>query len=152
MGKMFVEKSIEVNAPVREVWDRVLEVSTWPEWKPFIRKASIGGGYDSLSNGSSLKFSLFTGGPAAVPLSVKITEFDIPNRLAWEGGVRGLVHAVHSFEFKDVQGKTLVISREEFTGGLLWAMKLMMSQQDLEKLHEQWVQAIKQRVEKQPAK
>jgi len=151
MGRFVVERSVEVEAPVQEVWDRMMEVSTWPEWKPFIKKAKVAGGYDSLTNGSTLKFSAVIGGPVAIPLSAKVTEFSVPSRLAWSGGVPGVFFAVHSFDFKAAQGKTRVVSREEFSGALLGLVKLMVSEQDLEKLHEQWVAAIKARVEKKPA-
>jgi hypothetical protein len=148
MGKLVVEKWIDVDAPAREIWDRVMEVSTWPSWKPFITKASIGGGYESISNGATLKFSILTGGPAAIPLSAKVTEFDSPHKLAWAGGVPGIFHAVHSFEFTEIEGKTRVTSREEFNGILLGLVKLMVTEADFNKLHEDWVQAIKKRVEK----
>jgi hypothetical protein len=151
MGRMYAEKWVDVDASAKEIWDQVVDVASWPSWKPFITKASVGGGYESLGNGTTIKFSILPGGPAAVPLSAKITEFNSPHKLSWTGGVPGVVHAVHSFEFTEIGGKTRVTSKEEFTGALIWFLKLMISEDDLNKLHEQWVQAIKRRVEKQPA-
>jgi hypothetical protein len=148
MGRFVVEKSVEVNAPAGAVWEQMVAVLRWPEWKPFIQKARIGGGYESLTNGSTLKFSILIGGPAAIPLSVKVTEFNIPSRLAWSGGVPGLFFATHSFDFQEKQGQTVVTSREEFSGALLGLVKLMLSEEDFEKLHQEWVQAIKKRLEK----
>lgn len=150
MAEFTVERSVEVEAPVEAVWDLMMDVKSWPEWKPFMTKASIAGGYDSLSNGSKIRMSVMAGGPAAAPLSATVIEFNRPHRLAWEGGVKGLVHAVHSFDFRDKGGKTLVVSRETFSGALLWLINLMVTREDLEVLHEKWVAAIKQKLEGKP--
>jgi hypothetical protein len=150
MGQLVVEKSLEVEASARVIWDRMMEVSEWPSWKPFIKKAGVAGGYKTISNGSKITFSALVGGPVAIPLSAKVTEFSAPSRLAWEGGIPGVFHAVHSFDFKEVGGKTVVTSREVFSGFLLGAVSLMVSEDDLLKLHEQWVQAIKKKVEDKP--
>lgn len=147
MGEFLVERSVLVDAGLEAVWSAVTDVAGWPEWKPFMRKASIAGGYDSLTCGSRIKMSVMIGGPASLPLNVTVTEFRRPNLLAWEGGAKGLFHAVHGFEFVDQGGKTLVTSREKFTGVLVPLAKLIVSGEDLENLHEQWVAAIKKRVE-----
>ena len=147
MGEIIVEKSMEVAATPQAIWDEVVKVSTWPEWKPIIKKASISG-YDSLSTGAKIKFTATVGGPASVPLSATITEFDKPGRLAWTGGVPGVFHAVHSFDFKDMGKTTQVTTREVFTGILTGAVQLMVSKEDLENLHQQWLDAIKKKEEK----
>jgi hypothetical protein len=150
MGEMRVEKSIEVEASAAEIWEAVIDVRSWPSWKPFVTKARIAGGYDSVTCGVKIKMSLMVGGPASVPLTVKVVEFEKPSRFAWEGGVKGLVHAVHGFEFQERGGKTRVTSRETFTGALVPLVKLMVTEEDFHKLHEDWVKAIKKRVEQKP--
>ncbi|HUT52072.1 MAG TPA: SRPBCC domain-containing protein [bacterium] len=150
MAELKVEKSIEVEAPAVEVWDAMMDVKSWPQWKPFMPKASLAGGYESVTCGTKIKMSVMIGGPASVPLKVSVVDFQKPGRLAWEGGVKGVFHAIHSFDFKDKGGKTLVTSREIFTGALLPVVKLMVTEDDLNKLHEDWVKAIKKRVENKP--
>jgi hypothetical protein len=148
MAELIVEKELEVEAPARDIWEAMMDVSAWPEWKPFITKASIGSGYGSLTSGARIRMSVMVGGPASVPLSARVTEFDKPSRLAWEGGVKGLFHAMHSFDFEDRGAKTRVVSKEIFSGLLLPVVKLMVTEGDLEKLHERWLEAIKDRMEK----
>lgn len=147
MGEIIVEKSMEVNATPQAIWDEMVKIDTWPEWKPFIKKAGASG-YECLANGVKFKMTIQVGGPAAVPLSATISEFDQPGRLVWEGGVKGIFHAVHSFDFKESGDKTLVVTREEFKGALTGILNLMVGRDDLEALHQKWLEAIKKRVEK----
>ena len=145
MGQVVVEKSMEISAPAQAIWEELVKVNSWPDYKPFVKKASTVGG--PLSAGSRLKMTLLMGGPAAVPLTVTISEFVPGKRLAWTGGVKGVVSAVHSFDLEESGGKTKVTSREEFQGALLWVMLLMVTRADLENLHQQWVLALKNRME-----
>ncbi len=148
MSTLSASRSIEVAAPIDEIWKVIMDVKGWPDWKPFIPKAKIAGGYDTLSNGSKIKMSLVAVGQAPAPLSVTICDFNRPNSLAWEGGVKGLVHAVHAFEFKDLgDDKTLVTSKEEFNGALVGLVKLFLSEEELLALHDKWVLAIKNKME-----
>lgn len=146
MGELVVEKSIELDAPAEKIWEQLVDVKSWPEWKPFITKARIAG-YDSLTNGARIKMSLLAGGPAAAPLSVTVNAFDKPRYLSWEGGIKGLLHAEHSFCLEEKGGKTRVTTYEKFAGPLLWFMLRLAPREDLEQLHEKWLQAIKARLE-----
>jgi len=149
MGEISVTKSIVVNAGREDVWELLVDVEGWPEWKPFIKRAKIKGGYESLSCGSRIKMGVLMSGPASVPLTVTVTEFNRPGRLAWEGGVAGLLHAVHSFTLEETADGTRVTSSEVFKGALVGPMKrIFITEEDLEKLHQDWVQAIKDRAEK----
>ena len=147
MPQYEVEKSIEVEAPPDKVWEELIDVKKWPEWKSFVPKTRVCEGYECVTTGAKIKMSLEVGGPASVPLSVRITEFKRPGLLAWEGGLKGVFHAVHSFELKDLSGKTRLTSKEVFTGALLPLVRLIVTEQDLEELHEKWVKAVKKRVE-----
>lgn len=151
MAEMMVEKSLEVDASPDQIWEAMMDVKSWPEWKPFMTKARFGSGYESVTCGAKIKMSLMVGGPAVVPLSVEVCEFDKPSRLAWQGGVQGLFHAVHGFELQDKGGKTRVVSHEKFTGILVPLVKLIISSEDFENLHQEWLLAIKRRVEKKDA-
>lgn len=147
MADYVVEKSIEVDAPLGDVWDEMMDVSEWAEWKPFLEYARVSGAYDSLSNGSTLKMGMMFGGPVSLPIKVQVTRFDIHQGLTWAGGVPGLIHAVHSFDFKESGGKTVVTSRETLSGRLLWVLDLLAPREQFEELHEKWLKAIKDRME-----
>lgn len=143
MGEFTVEKSIEFEASLNQLWDDLLKVKEWPKWKPFIQAASIKGGYEAITNGSKFTMNVKIGGPAALPLTCTVNAFDRPKKLGWEGGVKGLFHADHSFEFEEVGTKVRVTTRETFSGILTGLVGLMVPRSDLEKLHEDWLAAIK---------
>ncbi len=147
MGEYVVEKSVEVDAPLRKVWEEMVDVKEWPSWKPFMQKVSIGGGYETLTNGSVIWMMLQMAGPVGTPLRVRVNSFDRPHRLGWEGGLDNLVRAEHTFTFEDKGGKTRITSREAFQGYLLWFLFLLVTREDLENLHHKWLEAIKSRVE-----
>ncbi|MFO8057064.1 MAG: SRPBCC domain-containing protein [bacterium] len=147
MGEFVVEKSVDVEAPVREVWKEMIAVQEWPSWKPFMQKASIGGGYETLTNGSVIWMLLKMAGPVGTPLRVRVNRFEMPRRLGWEGGINNLVRAEHTFTFEEKGGKTRITSREDFQGYLLWFFFLFVTREDLENLHQNWLAAIKARVE-----
>ena len=147
MEEYVVEKSVYVDAPVRKVWDEMMAVEAWPAWKPFIQKVKLGGGDETLANGTVIWMMLQMAGPVGAPLRVRVNNFDMPRSLGWEGGIDNLVHAEHTFTFEDKGGKTKVTSREAFQGHLLKFFFLMVTREDLEKLHEKWVGSIKSRVE-----
>ena len=85
---------------------------------------------------------------ASVPLAATVTEFDKPGRLVWGGGVPGIFSAEHSFDFKDMGKTTMVTTREVFSGILTGPLQLMVSKEDLENMHQQWLDAIKKKMEK----
>jgi len=147
MAEFTIEKSLEIEATAAEIWDQLVDVKSWPSWKPFIKKASVRGGYETVSSGSGINFSLLLGvGAASAPLRVTVVEFDPRKSLAWEGGVRGLVHAIHGFELEERMGKTVVTSRETFSGALLSIVNLLVPREEMEQLHVDWLEAIKDRV------
>jgi len=151
MKELIVEKAAEVRAPAAAIWEQMMAVKEWPSWQPFITKARIASDYENLSCGSRIRFSLMAGGPASLPLTAAVTEFDRPRRLAWTGGLHGWFYAEHSFDFEDQGGGvTRVVSRERFTGHLLPLVLLVVPPADLEELHLKWVQAIKERMEGKP--
>lgn len=148
MGEFVVERSGEVKAGPQAIWDAMMAVSDWPKWKPFVTQARIASRHPVLSAGSRIKMSLMVGGPAAAPLTVIVSEFRPPSRLTWTGGVHGVFYAEHSFDFEDLgNGSTRVVSRERFTGWLLPVMLRIVTREDLAQLHEQWVRAIKEKLE-----
>ena len=146
MPKYLIERSLLVNAPVERIWDALCDVPAWPEWKPFIR--AVTGPARDLALGVRFTMRIAIKGPA-VPVPVTVCAFERLRRMAWTGGIPGCVMSVHSFLFEPRGGQTLVISREEFSGALVWAMRLIVSQADLFSLHDRWLQAIKERVEKE---
>lgn len=134
-----------INASAETLWELMCDVNKWPQWKPFIISSSILSG-SPLGLGSVLQFKPKLG-PAPINLKVKISVFDKPRKLGWSGGGPG-VTAFHGFEFEDAGGgKTRVISKETFEGIGVKILKLVIPQSKLEKLHEDWLEAIRIKIE-----
>ena len=145
MGAYQLERTREIQAPAGKIWDQLLDVKSWPEWKPFIPATS--GREVIRALGDRFQMKIRVKGPFAFPVPVRVCEFDPPRRVAWTGGIPGTVISVHSFILEDRGASTRVTSREEFTGALVGLMLQMVTPQDLEKLHEQWLEAIQRRME-----
>lgn len=140
-----VARTADIAAPARAVWDQILAVRTWPEWKPFISRTVLRG--PDLSLGSRFRMHIRVKGPFAVPVSVRVCNWVPPRRIAWTGGIPGVTMSVHSFLLEEKNGQTRLTSLEEFTGALVWLMLRLVTPADLESLHDRWLAAIRQRVE-----
>jgi uncharacterized membrane protein len=139
-----VERSLEINAPVKEVWEKSLDVNSWPEWIPLVRSASFKG--DDLTLGSKFKISIVAKG-MWLPFTLTVCEYDRHRRIAWSTGHPGAVKVVRSLVYEEKDGKTLVTSREEFTGpGAKYAFRVI-GEDEFGSIHEEWLKAIKLRVE-----
>lgn len=148
MAEIKAEKSIIVNAPAENIWRVMLEVAGWPQWFPALKGAGLVSG-SALAKDSVLWFKLALVGPA-LPMRVRVIESVPARRVAWQGGMLG-VSGMHSFEFEP-QGdnKTRVTSREVLSGPLAGLLKLLFNDDDLGRLHQEWIQALKAKVEKGP--
>ncbi len=143
MGNLKLERSRLVKAPARDIWNEILDVKSWPEWKPFIKKVTGDGG--EIRIGSRFTMKIAVKGPA-VPVPVEVITLDPYKEMAWTGGIPKTVVSVHSFLFDEKDGATLVTSREEFTGALVSIMPMFVTIKDLHKLHDDWLEAIDQRM------
>jgi len=140
-----VEASLMIEAPLEQVWDQSLDVRSWPEWIDIVKSSSFKG--QALTLGSTFKITLKVKG---IPLPFKLTvcEYHEHQRIAWRtgGAGRGLTIA-RSLIYEDKGGKTLVTSREEFTGPMTKYMFRMISEDEFTSIHEEWLKDIKDRVE-----
>lgn len=144
MGRYRVEKSMEINAPAEKIWDQLIDLHKWPEWKSFIKDTWSKD--DALSMGTRFKMKIAVKGLAPT-LSATICDFNPPKSLVWAGGAKGIMSAEHGFTLDEKDGKTVVTSWEEFSGVLVGLILLVLGKKTLDKLHENWVNAIKERVE-----
>ncbi len=144
MSEYKVEKSLAINAPIQELWRQILDVGSWPSWKSFITATKAP--TDEFKVGTTFNMSIRVKGPISFPTPVRVTCHEPPHKVAWTGGLPGLTMSVHTFELREEDGKTVVTSREEFTGVLVRLMLLLLTPRDMEKLHDDWLIAIKERV------
>jgi uncharacterized membrane protein len=144
MAEIKTEKAIEINAPVDKVWKLMLDIPSWPRWFPTLKAAGMISG-QPLAQGSVFYFKLGLVGPA-MNMKVTITASEPNKRVAWAGGMLG-VRGWHSFDFQAQGNKTRVISKEALTGPMVPVMKILFNDDDLGRLHQDWIQALKAEAE-----
>jgi len=143
-GAIGVERSLLVEAPVEEVWDKSLDVNSWPEWIPFIKSASFKG--EDLEIGSKFKLVLLGWG-MPLPFTLTVCEREQYKRIAWSTGHPKAVRVARALIYEEKDGKTLVTSREQFTGPMAKYALRMVGEDALGEIHLEWLEAIKLRVE-----
>lgn len=145
MAELQAKKTIVINASAEAIWKIMADISAWPRWFPTIREAGPLAGA-ALAPGSTLYFKAAVAGPA-MKLKVKVSESRPPKKLAWTGGMLG-VSAVHGFDFEPEGQATRVTSWENFTGPMVGVLKLIMTEEKLGRLHQEWIEALKTEAEK----
>ena len=108
--------SIEVDAPVEQVWSVVTDTAAYPEWNPFIR--SIEG---DLVPGSRLEVRLHPPGGRAVTMRPVVTRVERNRELCWLGRllVRGVFDGEHRFQVEPLEGNRSRFLQTETFHGLL---------------------------------
>src|SRR4051812_8249233 len=111
---MVVHHAIDVKAAPDACWQRLSDLSVWPEWFPMCKGARwLDGG--SWKVGSRLEMT-FHAGPLGVPVVVQVKELEPGKIVRWVGGRLGL-SGNHSYTFSvNSPGLTRVTSHEEFSG------------------------------------
>ena len=111
----FVAEARRVIAASPDVcFARLADFPSWATWMPASFRP-VSGPSRPLHVGDIVKVKI-AGLPGLAVLRVVRAE---PGRaLAWQGGVRGLLDAVHAFHFTAQDGGTLVHSEETWTGAL----------------------------------
>jgi uncharacterized protein YndB with AHSA1/START domain len=103
-----VEYSTEINASAERIWDILADVEAWPEWQgtPFVRLKTP----TPIREGSVIEVGI-----GGVKWKLAVIQVERPSKLAWTGKAMGL-KAIHEWEFKEHEGKTLAINRESVSG------------------------------------
>jgi carbon monoxide dehydrogenase subunit G len=114
---MRFESSIDINAPVEEVWALVDKLEEWPQWMPSIKKIErLSEG--PLAVGSQLSVTAEVSG-FAVTLLMTITEFVPQRSVVLEGKALG-TELTRFYNLEPVNGKTKVTVGGDVSGALAW--------------------------------
>ena len=137
--KISVEFVIEVQARAEKLWDVLTDVEAWHGWQgtPFVKLSKPG----RIIEGSA--FVAVLGG---MKWNLVVTKADRPYKIIWEGRRLGL-RAVHEWEFKEEQGKTKAVTRENMTGWLL-ILTYPIARQRLAEADEKWLADLKTTAER----
>jgi hypothetical protein len=112
---------IEINASAERVWEVLTAFDAFPQWNPFIRKAS-----GELKEGARLEVFIQPPGGKGMTFRPVVLRMQPPRELRWRGrlAIPGLFAGEHIFTIEPVkQDQVRFIHREEFRGmlvPLLW--------------------------------
>ena len=139
-----IETQIEINAPIENVWNVLMDHDEYPNWNPFIKKIS---GSTALGD----KFSATIQNEGSKPMTfIPLVLVNQPNQeFRWKGKlfVKGLFDGEHYFILEKINAtKTRFLHGEHFTG-ILKGLVLKMIEADTLKGFEAMNLALKLRIE-----
>jgi hypothetical protein len=139
-GRMIIEESIEIQAPLPVVWGVFSRMEDWKEWNSVCRSCSLPDGKD-MKSGVCFAFTLR---PYFVPIKIspRITRCEPGREVVWEGGRLGVM-AEHRFTFHDGGDSVRLESCEVFVGPLLWLCRLLFIPRVLHRLSSTMLHQIK---------
>jgi uncharacterized protein YndB with AHSA1/START domain len=103
-----------IAAPVERVWRALVEFERYAAWHPAL---SLHATSDETVVGTRLEAHVSVGTAGTEAVSLTLVEVDAPHRLAWEGGLPGVLMGRHSFVLEPrSDGTTEYTDSEEFSG------------------------------------
>lgn len=117
---MRFESSIDIDAPVKEVWALIDKLEEWPQWMPSIKKIErVSKG--PLRAGSQVCVTAKVSG-LTVKLLMTITELVAERKAVLEGKVLG-TRLTRFYTLEPVNGKTKVTIGGDVFGALAWLVQ-----------------------------
>lgn len=119
---MVIEESIRIHAPLPLVWKVFSTFAEWNQWNTVCRDCCLVKG-EGMTVGTCFSFTLRS---YSLPLKItpRISRCDHGREVVWEGSRLG-INARHSFTFQEEDGAVLLVSKEMFSGPLLWLSSLL---------------------------
>ncbi len=107
---------VDIQAEPDQVWAVLTDLAAYPEWNPFIVRAS-----GVVGPGRRLALRMQPVGGRGMTLRPRLVTVAINRELRWRGklGMPGLMDADHSFLLQPQAGGTRLIHQETFTGVLV---------------------------------
>ncbi len=137
----FVHNEIDIEASPELVWNILIDAESWPEWYEGARGVNI---KDREQLGKDAEFSWETMG---LKFTSHIKEFEPNERLSWES-VRGDIRGYHAWLIiVDSNSGGCKLVTEESQKGFLTLMEKLFQPRKLERLHQIWLEEIKQKAE-----
>ena len=141
---MLIREEIEIAAPMPVVWAVFSALEQWDDWNTACQSCHLIEG-EEMAAGACFSFVVR---PFTLPIKVKprITDCEPGQKVVWEGERLG-IHAVHTWKFREINGRVKLISHEEFSGPLIWLARLILVPRRLHSLTRQLLASVKQEAE-----
>ena len=135
---------IEIQASAERVWQLLTDFPSFPQWNPFIRKAS-----GNIRVGERLEVNIQPSGARGMTFRPTVLKAEPNRELRWMGHllISGLFDGEHSFTLEPLgEGRVRFTQREVFTG-LLVPLFARGLDTDTRRGFEEMNQALKARAE-----
>ncbi|MGB8217784.1 MAG: SRPBCC domain-containing protein [Candidatus Methanoperedens sp.] len=135
---------ISINAPPERIWHLLTDFASFPQWNPFIRRAS-----GEPRKGAQLQVYLQPSGTKGMTFRPKVLKAEPNRELRWLGHllIPGLFDGEHIFTIEPLEaGCVRFVQRELFTG-LLVPLFARSLDKDTRRGFEEMNQALKLRAE-----
>jgi hypothetical protein len=135
---------IEIQATAERVWQLLIDFPSFPQWNPFIRKAT-----GNIRVGERLEVKLQPSGASAMTFRPTVLKAEPNRELRWLGHllISGLFDGEHSFTIELLgEGRVRFTQREVFAG-LLVPLFARGLDTDTRRGFEEMNQALKTRAE-----
>ena len=141
---MVIREEVEIEAPLSIVWNIFSRLEEWDDWNTACQSCHLVEG-EEMETGACFSFVVR---PFTLPIKVKprITECEPGQKVVWEGERLG-IHAVHTWTFREADGRVTLISHEAFSGPLIWLARLILVPRRLHTLTTQLLASVKQEAE-----
>jgi hypothetical protein len=135
---------IEINAPAERVWEVLTDFASYPQWNPFIRRAS-----GVPRTGERLEVRIEPPGGRGMTFKPKVLNAEANRELRWLGHilVPGLFDGEHSFTIWPLgENRVRFVQREAFKG-LLVPLFARSLETNTQRGFEEMNRALKERAE-----
>ena len=139
-----IHTEIEIHAHTERVWRVLIDFSSYPEWNPFVRRAS-----GEVQVGARLHVFIQPSGGKAMSFQPTVLVAEPNRELRWLGHlwVPGLFDGEHSFRIEPLSdGRVRFVQKEQFRG-LLVPLLTRMLDGDTRRGFEEMNRALKLRAE-----
>lgn len=140
-----IGSEVEIEASAEKVWELLIDFENFPEWNPFIRKAS-----GDVKVGERIEVFLQLPGGKGMTFRPKLLKVEPNRELRWLGrlGIPRLFDGEHIFNIEQLgDGRVRFVQREKFRGFLAPLFLAMIKSSTLQGF-EEMNKALKERAEK----
>jgi len=118
-----LESWIDINVPVSDVWDALIDVDSWEIWNSFIPIVE-----GKLTAGNKMKIKVLSPGMKEMVFKPVVYEIEKYKRISWGGGFLVFVYkGVHEFILEEIDDNTTRFRQiEKFQGPIVLLMKKMI--------------------------
>ncbi|MDP3104258.1 MAG: SRPBCC domain-containing protein [Candidatus Methanoperedens sp.] len=135
---------MSITAPPSRIWHLLTDFASYPQWNPFIRRAS-----GELREGAQLEVYLQPSGARGMTFRPRVLRAEPDRELRWLGHflIPGLFDGEHIFTIEPLEAEGVRFVQREIFTGLLVPLFMRWMEKDTRRGFEEMNRALKLRAE-----